>query len=67
MAERAQIAGKREELAFEADAKADLKAHSILADAKDRKLQKNMDNIAKTVSGAGDINEVLDAMDELGL
>ena len=65
--ERAAIASEKEKLS-EADSEADLKATVKIMAAKDKKLEKNLDKMGKTVSGsAEDVKDVLDAMDALDL
>jgi hypothetical protein len=64
--ERAVIAEKREDLAESSTA--DVAAHDKILKLKDKKLEKNYQNLGKTVSkSSDDVDETLKAMDELGI
>ena len=68
VAERATIAEKREELAEAGVSDAEIKVADRILALKDKKLEKNLENLGKTVSGsASDVKGALDAMDELGI
>jgi chromosome segregation ATPase len=66
-AERTVIAAEKEKMSA-ADTDADLKAQARILEAKDKKLEKNIDHLGKTVSkSAEDMKDVMDAMDELNI
>ena len=66
-AERTVIAAEREKMSS-ADTDADLKAQARILEAKDKKLEKNVNHLGKTVSkSAEDMKDVMDAMDELNI
>jgi hypothetical protein len=68
VAERQAISEKREELAEAGVSEAEIKVADRILSLKDKKLEKNLENLGKTVSGsAADVKGALDAMDELGL
>ena len=68
VAERSAIAEKREELADAGVSEAEIKVADRILSLKDKKLEKNLENLGKTVSGsAADVKGALDAMDELGI
>ena len=68
VAERQAISEKREELAEAGVSEAEIKVADRILALKDKKLEKNLENLGKTVSGsAADVKGALDAMDELGI
>ena len=67
-AERQVIAEKREALAESGASDAEIKTQDRILALKDKKLEKNTQNIGKTISqSASDIDETLDALDKLGI
>ena len=68
MAERTALAERREDLANSDISEAEIKVQDKILALKDKKLEKNLDNLGKTVSGSSaDVKESLDALDALGI
>ena len=67
-AERAALAQQREELRRSELPEADLRAQERILELKDKKLQKNYDELGKTISkSAKDMDEAVDALDQIDL
>lgn len=68
VAERAVIAEKKVELRGSGMSDAEIAAHEKILNIKDRKLEKNSENLGKSVSkSATEVQDALDAFDEIGL
>jgi hypothetical protein len=64
--ERQDIAKQRDEMAGASDP--EIKIQDRILALKDKKLEKNLDNLGKTISGPStDVNDALKALDELGI
>lgn len=67
-AERALIKGEKEHLMSSGDSEAEISLKTKILDLKDQKLEKNAEQIGKSISGSvEDIDDLLEDMDELGI
>ena len=69
-AERVNIAGERKVIATTSDdmSEGEMKARDRILELKDKKLEKNIENLGKTISASSeDVSDVLDQLDELGI
>ena len=68
VAERQAIAQVRDNLANTGTSEAEIKVQDKILALKDKKLEKNLNNLGKTVSSPStDVKDALDAMDALGI
>jgi hypothetical protein len=66
--EKAEIAGKLEQLPSSGMSEGEIKAQERILKMKEQRLQKNAETIGKSISeSATDIQQELDAMDEMGI
>lgn len=66
--ERGAISRKREEMIEPGHSEAEIKANEKILQMRDKKLQKNYEELGKTITQApNDIQDALDALDKLGI
>ena len=66
--EQADVASRREFLPQSGESEAEIATQDKILSMKEKKLEKNLGDLGKTISeSAKDVNEALDAMDQLGI